>query len=78
VILIASVLLGWLNPLNPLKPVFDLLADPMLLPFRRLLQRGDPSRRSGFDFSPIGAFLILQIFSAVVAEIEAKVLRHLI
>jgi YggT family protein len=78
VILIASVLLAWLNPLNPLKPVFDLLADPMLLPFRRLLQRGDPARRSGFDFSPIGAFLMLQICVAVVAELEAKVLRHLI
>jgi YggT family protein len=78
VILLASVLLAWLNPVNPLKPVFDLLADPMLAPFRWLLQHGDPNRRSsGFDFSPIGAFLMLQIAAGLAATAESAVMRHL-
>jgi YggT family protein len=78
VILIASVLLAWLNPMHPLKPVFDLLVAPMLAPFRRLLGRGQQARQStGFDFSPIGAFLVLQILGAVVAEMEMAVMRHL-
>ncbi len=77
-ILIASVLLSWLNPMHPLKPVFDLLVAPMLAPFRRLLGPGQQGRRpSGFDFSPIGAFLLLQILGAAVAEMEMAVMRHL-
>lgn len=75
VILIAGVLMSWLSPLNPLKPVFDLLAQPMLAPFQRLLQGG--GRRSGFDLSPIGAFLTLQIAAAILTSLEAKVLQHL-
>ncbi len=78
VILIASVLLAWLNPMHPLKPVFDLLVAPMLAPFRRLLGRGQQTRRSsGFDFSPIGAFLLLHILGAAVSEMEMAVMRHL-
>jgi YggT family protein len=76
VLLIVSIALSWLNPLHPLKPVFDLLVSPMLLPFQRLLGRG-PGKRSGIDLSPIGAFLMLQIASAVVAEMESAVMRHL-
>jgi YggT family protein len=76
VILIAGVLMSWLSPLNPLKPVFDLLAQPMLAPFQRLLQRGG-GRRSGFDSSPIGAFLALQIAGALMTSLEANVLQHL-
>lgn len=76
VLLIVSVALSWLNPLHTLKPVFDLLVSPMLLPFQRLLGRS-PGKRSGIDLSPIGAFLMLQIASAVVAEMESAVMRHL-
>jgi YggT family protein len=77
VLLIVSVALSWLNPLHPLKPVFDLLVSPMLLPFQRLMGRG-PGKRAGIDLSPIGAFLTLQIASAVVAEMESAVIRHLL
>jgi YggT family protein len=76
VLLIVSIALSWLNPLHPLKPVFDLLVSPMLAPFQRLLGRG-PGKRSGIDLSPIGAFLMLQIASAAVAEMESAVMRHL-
>lgn len=76
VLLIVSVALSWLNPLHPLKPVFDLLVAPVLLPFRKLLGRG-PGRQAGLDLSPIGAFLMLQIASAVLAELESGVMRHL-
>ena len=76
VLLIVSVALSWLNPLHPLKPVFDLLVAPMLLPFQKLMGRG-PGRQAGLDLSPIGAFLMLQIASAVITEMESGVMRHL-
>lgn len=83
VILVMSVLMSWLNPMHPIKPVFDLLAFPMLAPFHRLMGKrqdqpfGRRSLSGGFDLSPIGAFLVLQILSAVIAELESGVTRHL-
>lgn len=74
VILIVSVLMSWLSPVHPLKPIFDLLVSPFLLPFRRLL---GTRRRSGFDLSPIGGFFMLQITAAVLSEFESGVVRHL-
>ena len=74
VILIVSVLMSWLSPMHPLKPVMELLVSPFLLPFRRLL---GGARRSGFDLSPIGGFLMLQITAAVLSEFESGVMRHL-
>jgi len=89
VILILNVLMSWINPMHPMKPVFELLAFPMLSPFRRLINRNhshentkvssiDRQRQvGGFDLSPIAAFLVLQILAAVVTELETVVLRHL-
>ncbi len=76
VLLIVSVLFSWFNPVHPLKPVLEMLVEPMLLPFRRLLARLFGSNL-GIDLSPIGAFLMLQITAALLAEIEAPVMRHL-
>lgn len=82
VILIVGVIMSWLVPLHPLKPVFDLLSAPMLRPFRRLLgmDRNQFTRGrsgAGIDLSPIGAFLLLQIAGALLATLEASVMRHL-
>lgn len=83
VILVMSVLMSWLSPMHPIKPVFDLLAAPMLAPFHRLMgrRRDQPFGRrpasGGFDLSPIGAFLLLQILAAVIAQMESAVMRHL-
>ncbi len=74
VILIVSVLMSWLSPMHPLKPVVDLLVSPFLLPFRRLL---GGTRRSGFDLSPIGGFLMLQLCAAVLAQFESGLIKHL-
>lgn len=76
VLLIVSVLFSWFNPVHPLKPVLEMLVEPMLLPLRRLLARLFGSNL-GIDLSPIGAFLMLQITAALLAEIEAPVMRHL-
>lgn len=75
VILLAGVVLSWLAPMHPLKPVFEMLSAPLLAPFRRLL--GMREGRASFDLSPIGAFLLLQIAAALVSELEAGVMRHL-
>ena len=86
VILIAMVAISWINPMHPLKPVFDLLSAPMLAPFRALLGRsakrgarqfGAAKTPSGFDWSPIGAFLMLQVAAALLAELELWVMRAL-
>jgi len=77
VILVLSVLMSWLNPIHPLRPVFDLLVSPMLAPFQRLFGRHDNHRRAGFDLSPVAGFLMLQIVAAVVVEFESGVMRHL-
>jgi len=78
VVLIASVLLGWLSPMHPLRPVFGLLSSPMLAPFQHLLGKtGLSPAKSGFDLSPIGAFLMLQVAAALTASMEAAVMRHL-
>jgi uncharacterized protein YggT (Ycf19 family) len=89
VILIANALMSWINPMHPMKPVLELLASPMLKPFRRLMGRIDSlehkkvssiGRRHqgrGFDLTPIAAFLVLQLLAAVVTELETVVIRHL-
>ena len=82
VILIVGVLMSWLAPLHPLKPVFDLLSAPMLRPFRRIFGMhrdglARDRRPQGVDLSPIGAFLLLQIVGALTATLEASVMRHL-
>jgi YggT family protein len=79
VLLIVGVLLSWIAPMHPLKPVFTLLTSPMLLPFQRLFGRRETrtGRSPGFDFSPIGAFLMLQIAAGLLAEMESGVMRHL-
>lgn len=84
VIVVMAVVMSWLNPMHPIKPVFDLLAAPMLAPFHRLMGKRDdhafgkkrPSG-AGFDLSPIGAFLVLQIGVAVTGHWESMVTRHL-
>ncbi len=89
VILIANALMSWINPMHPMKPVLELLASPMLKPFRRLMGRNDSLEHTkvssigrrhqgrGFDLTPIAAFLVLQILAAVVTELETVVIRHL-
>ena len=89
VILIANALMSWINPMHPMKPVFELLASPMLKPFRRLMGRNDSLEHTkvssigrrhqgrGFDLTPIAAFLVLQVLAAVVTELETVVIRHL-
>lgn len=89
VILIVNVLMSWINPMHPMKPVFELLASPMLKPFRRLMGRNDSLEHTkvssigrrhqgrGFDLTPIAAFLVLQVLAAVVTELETVVIRHL-
>jgi hypothetical protein len=58
----------------------------MLAPFRAFLGRSAKRQQrsfgaarvpSGFDWSPIGAFLMLQVLGAVIGELELWVMRAL-
>jgi len=67
-ILIAAVL-SWVNPFSPLLPFFDALTRPLLGPIRRVL----PSA-GRIDFSPLVAFLVIQVALIVVNHVAGRVL----
>ncbi|NPV91450.1 MAG: YggT family protein [Firmicutes bacterium] len=52
------------DPYNPLIKLVYQLTEPLLSPFRKLMRPG-----MGIDFSPILAFLVLQILERVIFEL---------
>lgn len=69
-VLLAVVLLSWINP-DPYNPVVKFLravTDPVLLPFRRLLM--PLTRKIMIDFSPILAFLLIGLLQNVLRRIQ--------
>ena len=69
-VLLAVVLLSWINPdpHNPLVRFLRSITDPVLLPFRRLLM--PLTRQIMIDFSPIIAFLLIGLLQNVLRRIE--------
>lgn len=69
-ILLAVVLLSWVNP-DPYNPIVKFLraaTDPVLLPFRRLLM--PLTRQIRIDFSPILAFLLIGLLQSMLRRIQ--------
>ena len=62
-IIIASALLSWvlLPPTNPVVRFIRFATEPVLHPCRQLLARILPFSWRRFDFSPLVAFVLLQL-----------------
>lgn len=71
-ILLARVLIGWfqVDPYNPLVQTLYALTEPLLSPIRRILPPAGP-----FDFSPIVAFILLQVVEQIIVAMLASALR---
>jgi YggT family protein len=69
-LLLAVVLLSWINPdpYNPIVRFLRAVTDPVLLPFRRLMM--PLTMRLRIDFSPILAFLLIGIMQRVLQRIR--------
>lgn len=69
-ILLAVVLLSWVNPdpSNPIVRFLRTVTDPVLLPFRRLLM--PLTRQIRIDFSPILAFLLIGMLQGMLRRIQ--------
>ncbi|MGA0953638.1 MAG: YggT family protein, partial [Burkholderiaceae bacterium] len=78
VLVIAEALLSWFSKsytAAALRPVVRLLLRPLVDPIARRMPERQPW---GLDFSPIIAFLILQVLVGFQASLEAAVLKALL
>ena len=71
-IIFADVLLSWILPQSRLKETLDMITDPILTPFRSLLQKMSKGR-SIIDLSPTFALLVLFALSMIVSAISASI-----
>jgi YggT family protein len=55
-LILIQAILSWTNPFAPVAPVFYAMARPLLAPFQRFIPTV-----SGFDLSPLAAFVVLQL-----------------
>ncbi len=53
---VIQAVLSWIQPYSPAAPVLDRLTHPVLAPIRRVLKN-----TGGIDFSPLVAFLLIQV-----------------
>jgi YggT family protein len=64
-ILFIRVLFSWVNdPFNPVVQFIYRMTEPLLSQIRRIL----PLRLSMFDFSPIVAFLLIELVKRILIE----------
>ena len=69
-ILLAVVLLSWINPdpYNPIVRFLHTVTDPILIPFRRFLM--PLTQQIRIDFSPILAFLLIGLLQNVLRRMQ--------
>ena len=70
VIILSSILSWFLSPFHPIRQFLNRLVDPLLSPFRRLLDRLMPSGGIQLDLSPLLAVLALQLLSLLLMRIR--------
>ena len=63
-IIIYSLLTFFLDPFHPVRRAMAKVAEPMLLPIRKLIPP-----LGGFDISPIILIIIIQVLSAIIIRI---------
>ena len=73
-ILVIRIILSWVNPdpYNQIVQIIYRITEPVLAPFRRL-----PLQLGGMDFSPIVAFLALNIVGNFVINILKRIALRL-
>lgn len=70
---VIQAVLSWIQPFSPVAPVLESLTRPILQPIRRLLKN-----TGGIDFSPLVAFLLIQVAMMVVLmPLERQLARGL-
>jgi len=72
-VVLISVVLSWVNPYSPVKPLLDVFAQPFLGP----LQRRIPTI-GNVDLSPLVLLLALQIVLSVIGHARASLLPYLL
>jgi YggT family protein len=67
--IIIRAFISWVqpNPYNPIVQILYRLTEPVLSPIRRVLLKSIPNM--GFDFSPLVAIILLQIFERILIKI---------
>lgn len=71
-VLLAYCVLSWfLSPLSRFMRLLQLLVDPVLAPFRRLLDRLFRNNRSALrmDFSPLLVFFVIRLLTMVLSRL---------
>lgn len=66
-IIIAAALITWVSP-DPYNPIVRLLrqvTEPVLQPIRRLI----PTYKTGIDFSPLIAIILIQLIEQVIRRL---------
>ncbi len=73
-ILVIRIILSWVNPdpYNQIVQIIYRITEPILAPFRRL-----PLQAGGIDFSPIVAFLVLNIVGSFIVNIIRQIATRL-
>jgi YggT family protein len=73
-ILVIRIILSWVNPdpYNQVVQVIYRITEPILAPFRRL-----PLQIGGVDFSPIVAFLVLNVAGNFIVNVLRRIALRL-
>jgi YggT family protein len=72
-VVLASVLLSWLQPQAPIAPILHALAEPFLAPIRRFVPTV-----GGVDLSPVVLFLALNLLAILGGELRFSLVRGLL
>lgn len=73
-VLVIRIILSWVgaDPYNEIVRIIYTITDPILAPFRRL-----PLQMGGIDFSPIVAFIVLNVLKNFTVNILLQIAHRL-
>lgn len=73
IVVLAAVILSWVNPYSPIAPVLNNLARPFLRPFQKIIPP-----IANIDLSPLALLLVLQIVLMVIGQVRMSLLPVLL
>lgn len=68
-VIFVQVILSWVNPYAPIASLFNVLAEPILRPFRRIVPA-----IGGVDISPMIPIILIQVALFIVAGVRQSML----